>query len=353
MSDWYKEVLKNITENNFILAFDKLKEVSAQFGFLEYDIQITLIESQLNQIAKNHRLGLLNDNTEKNKIIFNLLLLVDEIRSTRNEKIGINSNSDLDLILSDQSDDLENLCETLTKDNYSLSEVIGRNLKYLLRRGKFSKKDILKLTNCSSDLLLAYLKGNEIPTLDFLIVLSKLYNLEVTYFFFPKFKGKESITDNDLFKWAMIDSMTEKRYFKSIQNLEYYYYLIIFEWAKELQIFYEYLFRSGEIPRSSVYDKIKITENKLGYLRSNYQWLEKIICYEFDMDISEKAEYIMSKMFRIDIEEVIFMYMSSHVTIHLDIDLEKPSLSLGWWEYLNGHRTELKEFNYIDYKYEN
>lgn len=264
-----------------------------------------------------------------------------KLNLTNNKK----SENDFINIYENPSQQVKNLWSAIENKFEFNSEQTSINIRTLLFYSKHNKIDFAKLAGINSDKFEIILKGEILPSLGELYRISRLSNIDISFFFRPNINGNRPFWMSDLVRFTILKRVNPISAISKVNDLNAFFGTIVYETAKNINELHRLLIKQEnnqtlkEIPKNKQSDFI--AELRLQY----YKVLEQVSKNK-NLGFTEQEEIILlwqysnedylSRIFTESIKEIIIDNQNNY------------NIKFHFWEEIASKEIKGREYNGID-----
>jgi len=347
-----KEIRDLISENKIEIVINELEERFDK-NPLKRDLIIS-IKSQHNNLKHENIRGVItyeDKKVGKNQITNKLLALIADEKNQEESRIyttvdNKSINQEKLPIFKDNYQKTNNLWNALDNKYFIDSENISILLRGILWHSKHSKTDFASLAGIEMNRLESLLKGDILPSLEELIRVSRLVELDIKFFFRPNINGREPIWKSDMVRYSIFKLIHPVSTLSQIKDVDKFLGYVFYQTAKNICYFHSLIFNKHDNMTNSEFipDNQKIVEaykkipdlkrsEFLGELaHQHYKLLEQVIEKDYKRGFTKREEVILlwhshnpSSLARIFTESI------KKITV---LDKEKYNITFHFWDEL-------------------
>jgi len=232
-------------------------------------------------------------------------------------------------------DTLENNEIELNATNISIA------FRGIWKFSNLSKKDFAMKIGISAEENDDYFNGLNIPTIEVLIRLSKMFNISMSLFFEPYYYSKKAFYNNDLIKFCILRITTPKKNILKLQNINKFYFNIFLDLATKIHELKEILLRKE-------YNGKKLSDTFIGQLSSQYYKLLEQINKNGMVSSFSPVESTLESWFYCNSESLVRIIAESIREIKID-EVDNPQIIYSFIEDISMVYVIPLEYDAVNY----
>lgn len=272
--------------------------------------------------------------------------------NSKQRKDEINSNKLP--IFKDERQENNNLWDAL-KNKYALSsENISTIIRGILWHSKHSKIDFINLVGIEDQRFEKILRGEIMPSLDELVRISNMVDINIKFFFQPHFNGSEPFWKSDLVRYSILKLIQPVSRISIINDIDKFLGSIIYQTANNIYYLYCLIFSKDCIIEDTMINPsikkafLDIPELKrpafiLELSRQHYKLLEQILEGKPSRGYTKQEETILSWQL-CNSEYLARIFTESIKTIKI-LDKENFKITFHFWDELINKKIRGRDYD--------
>ncbi len=242
------------------------------------------------------------------------------------------------------------------------AENVSAKLRGILYYSSHSKKDFVNLIGMDLDSFEKIINGNDIPELSVLIRISRIFDIELDFFFQNDYFGRRPFWKEDLVRMSILQRISPQGDIKQLKNVDCIIGEVVYETAKNILGFYNFissqkidctwdskLIRCSEALKST---DVKSRKKLTGELAHQYY---KILEQVQENDITEngmtKEEQIIANWYSCSSDYLARIFVESIEKI-IVIEKDKIEIYFYFWEEVLSNEIRGRTYNNLELKME-
>lgn len=225
------------------------------------------------------------------------------------------------------------------------AETFSINLRGLLWFSSFSKKDFAKVCGITLHELENLLLGKEIPSLDFLMRVSKITSVPLQIFFEPNYFGRKAFwTDHDL-EFVLMKLVKPSYHLHNIKDSHKFFGKVVYQTANAISELDEFIHSDNTIGGFSVIENKKL---KGELTHQHYKLLEQVP-ENYQFRGLTKAEEIIISWFGCNSKYLCRIFVESIKEIKVKLN-DEPSTNFHFTNEINRRKIYGRSYDEKNFK---